>query len=155
MYATTHRQNRQGTVQLAVVGLAILLVACSAQSSNSEPLQTVNGSETQQPSTASPTAEPSLAASSVAPVDVITVTIRDRSFGAPEITVAVGKVTFINADTLLHTVTEGQNGATAPNARFDEVVSVGESVEVTFADPGDYQITCLFHSEMHVLVHAH
>jgi plastocyanin len=37
----------------------------------------------------------------------------------------------------------------------NEVVGVGDSVEVTFADVGDYQITCLFHAEMHLLVHAH
>ena len=141
MSVTTH--------QLAVVGLAIVLVACSAQTSPSEAIPTPSPSETLQPSTAAATAEPSRAA------DVTTVTIRDRSFGAPEITVAVGKVTFVNADSLPHTVTEGQNGATAPNARVNEVVGVGDSVEVTFADVGDYQITCLFHAEMHLVVHAH
>lgn len=154
MYTTTDRQNRQRTVQVAVAGLALLLVACSAQSSPSESLPAVNGSETQQPSMATATAGPSLASSSVPPADVTTVTIRGRSFGAPEITVAVGKVTFLNADTVPHTVTEGQNGVSAPNARFDEVVAVGASIDVTFPEPGDYQITCLFHSEMHLLVHA-
>ncbi len=137
------------TRQLTVVGLAIVLAACSTQSSPSEPIPTPSPSETQQPSTAPATAEPSKAA------DVTTVTIRDRSFGAPEITVAVGKVTFVNADSLPHTVTEGQNGAAAPDARVNEVVGVGDSVEVTFADVGDYQITCLFHAEMHLIVHAH
>lgn len=143
------------THRLTVVGLAILLAACTAQISPSEAIPTPNNSETQQPSTAAATAEPSAPASSQAPVDVTTVTIRDRSFGAPEITVAVGKVTFVNADSLPHTVTEGQNGAAAPNARVNEVVGVGDSIEVTFADVGDYQITCLFHAEMHLLVHAH
>jgi plastocyanin len=143
------------TRQLAVVGLAIALVACSAQTSPSEPIPTPSPSETQQPSTAAATAEPSAPPSTLASADVTTVTIRDRSFGAPEITVAVGKVTFVNADSLPHTVTEGQNGAAGPNARVNEVVGVGDSLEVTFADVGDYQITCLFHSEMHLLVHAH
>ena len=143
------------TRQLALVGLAILLIACSAQTSPSEPIPTPSPSETQQPSTAAATAEPSAPAPTAAPADVTSVTIRDRSFGAPEITVAVGKVTFVNADSLPHTVTEGQNGAAAPNARVNEVVGVGDSLEVTFADVGDYQITCLFHSEMHLLVHAH
>jgi len=143
------------TRQLALVGLAILLIACSAQTSPSEAIPTPSPSETQQPSTAAATAEPSAPAPTAAPADVTSVTIRDRSFGAPEITVAVGKVTFVNADSLPHTVTEGQNGAAAPNARVNEVVGVGDSLEVTFADVGDYQITCLFHSEMHLLVHAH
>ena len=143
------------TRHLAAMSLAIALVACSAQTSPSEPIPTPSPSETQQASTVPATAEPSRPASSQAPADVTTVTIRDRSFGAPVITVAVGKVTFVNADELPHTVTEGQNGAAAPNARVNEVVGVGDSVEVTFADVGDYQITCLFHSEMHLLVHAH
>ena len=146
---TTYRQHRRRTALLAVAGIAMLLVACSAQSSPSEPIPTPSHSETQQPSTAPATAEPSKAA------DVTTVTIRDRSFGAPEITVAVGKVTFVNKDSLPHSVTEGQTGAAAPNARVNEVVAVGDSVEVTFPEPGDYQITCLFHAEMHLLVHAH
>lgn len=155
MYATTDRQNRRRTVQVAAASLALLLVACSAQGSPSESLQVVNGSETQEPSTATATAGPSVASSAVPPADVTTVTISGRSFGAPEITVAVGKVTFINADTVPHTVTEGQDGVSAPSARFDEVVAVGAAIDVTFPEPGVYQITCLFHSEMHLLVHAH
>ncbi len=47
-------------------------------------------------------------------VDITKVTVRNRSFGTPEITVAVGKVTFVNADSVPHTVTEGENGVAAP-----------------------------------------
>jgi plastocyanin len=86
--------------------------------------------------------------------DVTTVVIRENSFGAPEITVAIGIVTFVNADDEVHTVTEGDNGAAAPDGRFDDFVDIGRSVDVEFADRGDYLITCLFHSEMHLLVHA-
>ena len=155
MNATTHSGDRRRTAQVAVVSVVILLAGCSAASSPIASQPHVSASQSQQPTAASPTTLPSAAATSVPPAAVTTVTIRDRSFGAPEINVAVGTVTFVNADTLPHTVTEGQNGAAAPNARFNEVVGVGESVEVTFADPGDYQITCLFHAEMHLLVHAH
>jgi plastocyanin len=52
-------------------------------------------------------------------------------------------------------VTEGENGAAAPNGRFDVAVNAGESSEVTFGEPGDYRITCQFHPQMHLLVHAH
>lgn len=80
--------------------------------------------------------------------------IRENSFGPPEITVAVGVVTFVNADDEVHTVTEGENGAAAADGRFDVFIDIGESADVEFADPGDYLITCQFHSEMHLLVHA-
>lgn len=98
-----------------------------------------------------PPAQPSM----VAPSDELTrVVIRENSFGPPEITVAVGVVTFVNADDEVHTVTEGENGAAAAGARFDVFIDIGESADVEFADPGDYLITCQFHSEMHLLVHA-
>jgi len=154
MYPTA-RRNPTRTHLVAVVSLAILLGACAAQNSPSASRQQVTDSQSEQPSIAASVAGPSLATPSVPPADVTTVTIRDRSFGAPEITVAAGEVTFVNADTVPHTVTEGHNGVAAPNARFNMVVAAGESIQVTFVEPGDYQITCLFHSEMHLLVHAH
>lgn len=86
--------------------------------------------------------------------DVTMVFIREKSFGPPEITVAVGVVTFVNADDEVHTVTEGENGAAAPDGRFDVFVDIGKSADVDFAMAGDYLITCQFHSEMHLLVHA-
>ncbi len=154
-HATARRRKGRGTAEAVVVGLAIVLGACASESSQSAPQHLVIGSESERPSGATTAAGPSTGATSVAPLDVTTVTIRNRSFGAPEITVALGRVTFINADTDPHTVTEGQDGAPAPNARFDMVVGVGESIQVTFVEPGDYRITCLFHAEMHLLVHAH
>ena len=138
-----------------VASLVLLLGACAVQSSPSTSHHPLAGSASAQPSMVTPSAGPSLASASLPPVDVSTVTIRNLSYGPPEITVAVGTVTFINADTVPHTVTEGQDGVAAPTARFDMEVGVGQSIQVTFPEPGDYQITCLFHSEMHLLVHAH
>lgn len=155
IHPMARRRNRRSSASLAVVTAVVLLGACTSASSPPTSDKPVTGSTSEQPSAVSTTAGSSLAATSAPPALVTTVTIRNRSFGAPEITVAVGKVTFINADTLPHTVTEGQDGVAAPNARINKVVGVGESIEVTFPDPGDYQITCLFHSEMHLLVHAH
>ena len=153
-YSTDHRATRRGATHVVLASLAILLGACAVQSSQSASHHPVAGSASEQPSLATTPAGPSLGSASPPPADVTTVTIRDLSFGPPEITVARGKVTFINADTVPHTVTEGQDGVAAPNARFDMVVGPGESIQVTFAQAGDYQITCLFHSEMHLLVHA-
>lgn len=152
----TPARERRRTVPTAVVSLAVLLAACNAGSSESASPVQATGSESASPTSAPATpAEPSQVATPSLAIDVTTVSIRDRSFGTPEITVAVGDVTFINDDTLPHTVTEGEDGEAAPNARFDVLVDVGESAQVTFPEPGDYLITCLFHSEMHLLVHAH
>lgn len=142
---------------LAVVLLALAstLAACSAAASPSvsgQPAQSVGPGASGSP--APPASESSEAPASV-PADVTTVTIRDLSFGAPEISVEVGAViSFVNADDVEHTVTEGADGAAAPNGRFDEFIGEGESVDVTFADPGDYRITCQFHPEMSLVVHA-
>jgi plastocyanin len=146
---------RKGAVLPAIVSLAILLAACDAGASQSaSPDQTADSPSATPTGTPTTPAEPSQAPSPSLTADISTVIIRNRSFGAPEITVAVGDVTFFNEDTLPHTVSEGENGEAFPNARFDEFVDVGDSVTVTFAEPGDYLITCLFHSEMHLLVHA-
>jgi plastocyanin len=155
MFTTKQRRAGKGTLLAALVSIAIVLGACATTSPQPASLGRIGGSPIPTPS------EPAIATTQASPLAtpgstamVTTVTIRNRSFGAPEITVAVGKVTFVNVDTVPHTVSEGENGALAPNARFNVVVGAGESVQVTFAQAGDYRITCLFHSEMHLLVHA-
>lgn len=155
MHATGPWQHR--TLPTLGMGVALLLGACTSASSGS-PLVTSPSAQSKSPS---PTAAVSTAAVTSAPTGtpvptakVIAVTIRNRSFGPPEITVGVGKVTFANHDNVAHTVTEGENGNLAPNARFNVVVAPGKSVQVPFSQPGDYRITCLFHSEMHLVVHA-
>lgn len=87
--------------------------------------------------------------------DVTRLVISGNTFGPPEITVAVGFVTFVNAHDEPHTVTEGEDGAAAPDGRFDVFIDIGDSAEVEFPDPGDYLVTCQFHGEMRLLVHAH
>jgi len=156
MHAISTFQYRKRAVLPAVVSLAILLAACEAGSSASASPDQTAASESATPTeTPTPPAEASQVPTPSQSADVTTVIIRDRSFGTPEITVAVGDVTFINEDTLPHTVTEGEDGEAAPDARFDVFVDAGDSVTVTFGEPDDYLITCLFHSEMHLLVHAH
>lgn len=140
---------------LAVVAFGIPLGACSAGGSPSaSPQPGISSGTSSPPGTPTPNG-PSESSATSPSADVTTVTIRDLSFGTPEITVAVGAVTFVNEDDVEHTVTEGEDGAAAPNGRFDVFVDAGESAEVTFGDAGDYVITCQFHPEMHLLVHAH
>ena len=156
MHTTWPFRCGKRTSRTALVSFAILLAACNAGSSEAASPNRATGSESASPTDRTTTpAEPSQVATPSPSADVATVIIRNRSFGTPEITVAVGDVTFINDDGLPHTITEGENGASAPNARFDVVIAPGEATQVTFGEPGDYLITCLFHSEMYLLVHAH
>jgi len=155
IYERCHRRYRQSSLPRTVLGLAVLLGGCAATSSQPPSPGRISISPRPTASeSATTTAAESAIATPVTSIEVATVTIRNRSFGTPEITVAVGTVRFVNADTVPHTVTEGENGVAAPNARFDVLVPAGESIQVAFSEPGDYRITCLFHSEMHLLVHA-
>jgi plastocyanin len=84
-----------------------------------------------------------------------TVMLTNFEFDPTEITVSAGDtVTFMNHDSAAHTVTEGQNGNAADGARFDDQVAGGASVEVTFDEAGDYDVTCLFHANMNMVVHV-
>lgn len=97
---------------------------------------------------ASVQAEPSAAASGASS----TVEIANSDFG-PDLTVAAGtNVTFMNADTVAHTATEGSNGVAAPDARFDLQLPVGASDSYTFTDPGTYQVTCTLHPTMNMTI---
>jgi plastocyanin len=82
-----------------------------------------------------------------------TVTIASFSFGDP-VTITAGQaVAFINQDGVAHTITEGTDGTAASDACVDKSVGAGGTVIVTFNQPGDYQITCKFHSTMQTVVH--
>ena len=77
------------------------------------------------------------------------------SFGATEVTVPAGQtLTVINNSSSPHTFTEGENGGEADNARVNEDIAAGASVQVSFPEPGDYNVTCLFHPSMNMVVHV-
>lgn len=61
-------------------------------------------------------------------------------------------LTFVNRDAAAHTVTEGSDGAPAPDARFDDRLDEDAQVVVTFETAGTYQITCTFHPTMSMTV---
>ena len=80
------------------------------------------------------------------------VTIVDFGFG-DDLTVEAGTtITFVNEDSAAHTVTEGEGGEAAADARFDEEVTGGGEIELTFDEPGEYPITCRFHPEMQMTI---
>jgi plastocyanin len=63
-----------------------------------------------------------------------------------------GTVTFTNADTATHTVTEGQDGTPVANPMSDTHLATGASTKVTFAKAGTYHFTCTIHHSMNVTV---
>ena len=130
-------------------GIASLVLAASACASGSSAEPTVAT-----PTTAASMAASESAAESTAAGPSVTIT-STSSFGAADITVPTGEtLTVINNSSAPHTFTEGENGSEADNARVNEDIAVGASVEVTFPEPGDYNVTCLFHSAMNMVVHV-
>jgi plastocyanin len=134
--------------------LLLLLAACTTESgASTAPSVAASAAESMEASV-----EESMAASAEASEDTgegDTVTLVDFAFDPAELTVAAGTtVTFVNEDSTAHTVTEGEDGAAAEGARFDDEVAGGESVEITFDDAGDYNITCRFHGQMNMVVHV-
>ncbi len=81
--------------------------------------------------------------------DAATVSLSGGQFAPSSITIQAGEtVTF--TDTGGHTVTEGSNGEAADDPIVDE--QGGSDIEVTFDEPGTYNITCKIHSSMNMTV---
>lgn len=139
---------------LAVLAAGILvLAACTGDGSGATAESSASAEESAQASTAE-----SMEASADATEgggDGQTVNLTGFAFDPGEITVSVGDtVTFVNEDSAPHTVTEGTDGNAADGASFDEQVAAGESVDITFDEAGDVDVTCLFHSQMNMVVHV-
>ncbi len=104
--------------------------------------------------TTSPSASASAAASEATGGATLTIS-GSSSFGTDEITVPAGEtLTVTNASSVAHTFTEGEDGVEAEGARVNESIDAGASVEVSFPEPGDYNVTCLLHSSMNMVVHV-
>jgi len=139
---------------LAILATLILvLAACTGTGSGSTAESSASAAESMEASSAE-----SMEASAEASEgggEGQTVTLTGFAFDTDEITVSVGDtVTFVNEDSAPHTVTEGTNGNAADGASFDEQIAAGESVEITFDEAGDIDVTCLFHSQMNMVVHV-
>ena len=78
-----------------------------------------------------------------------TVSLSGNAFSPSTLTIAAGTtVTF--TDTATHTVTEGTDGVAAEDAIVDE--PGGADIEVTFDEPGTYNITCKVHPAMNMTI---
>ncbi len=144
--------HRSRFLPATVAGLVLILAACSNATS----------SASDEPSQAAPSASPSEAESAAAsqaaePSEAAgggeTVRLSQFAFDPEELTIAVGtEVTFVNADSAAHTVTEGTDGTAVADPIIDEELQQNDSTSFTFDEPGTYDITCLFHPSMQMTI---
>ena len=149
--------HRLGTLLLVLVALAA--TACTATSpGDATDVPTAAASESPPPPSeeeASPSAseEAEESASEDAGAAEERVRIVGSAFDPAELTVPVGtEVTWVNADSFAHTVTEGTDGQAAEDPIVDEDIDQNGSVSVTFDEAGTYEITCEFHPSMQMTV---
>ena len=145
----THPMRRRLALGAGLASLVLAASACASGSSSSAP-----ASESVAESVAASESAAESAAESMAEGPSITIT-STSSFGAADVTVPAGQtLTVINSSSAPHTFTEGEDGGAADNARVDEQIAAGATVRVSFPEPGDYNVTCLFHPSMNMVVHV-
>ncbi len=146
--------HRPRSILPAVAALTLVLAACADDGTPSEAASQAASEEPPASVAASEPAEPSVAAepSEVAEND-FTVTLSGFAFSTGQLTVPAGtEVTFENADSAAHTVTEGTDGRATADPIINAQVGPGAATAFTFDEPGEYEITCLFHPSMNMTV---
>ena len=136
---------------VVVASLGLVLAACGGggDASDTPAASTASTSSPTASAAASQTSSPTEDDASAS--DVL---LGDMSFSPGEMTVSAGTtVTFTNDSSFPHTVTHGTGGRPAADAAFDEAIGPdGGTVEITFDEPGTYDITCKLHPSMQMRV---
>jgi plastocyanin len=146
--SATHGLRPRATLA-ALAPFVLVLAACSSTSSSSQPPASQAAA-----SQAAVSLAPASQAASAAPTGT-TVTLKGLAFSETEITVPVGKVTFVNEDSVAHVLAEGENGVEVASPRVQKVaISPGSQGEMDFTVAGDYNITCTIHHAMNMVVHV-
>ena len=143
--------HRSRFLPALMVGLILTLAACGSTTSSSsdEPSQ----AESTAASEAASAAESASAAPSEAAGETETVRLSQFAFDPTELTIAAGtEVSFVNADSAAHTVTEGTDGTAVEDPIIDEELQQNGSTSFTFDEPGTYDITCRFHPSMQLTI---
>ena len=149
----THLLIRRSPGLTAALGLLLIAAACSSAATSTPSAASPSAASESSAASASDGASES-AGESGGGAATITIT-GSSSFGTEEITVAAGEdVTIVNNSSVSHTFTEGENGGEAEDPVVNETIPAGSQAVVQFADPGDYHVTCLFHSTMNMEVHV-
>jgi plastocyanin len=132
--------SRSGSTTLpALLAVMTLVLAACGSTAESTPADDDGGAV----ATPSPTAE----ADGGETGD--TVSLAGNQFSPSSLTIAAGTtVTFTG--TASHTVTEGSNGEAVDDPIVDE--TGGADIEVTFDEPGRYNITCKIHPQMNMTI---
>jgi plastocyanin len=113
--------------------LVLLLAACSNNAASSAPAADGGGAATDDGSSGGGE----------------TVSLAGFAFSPSELSIPAGTtVTF--TDTANHTVTEGTDGEAVDDPIVDE--DGGSDIEVTFDEPGTYNITCKIHPDMNMTI---
>jgi plastocyanin len=142
------RRHRTRTTAAALAVLVLVLAACSATSSTSQPPAS-QAAASQSAVSQAPSAAASTAAGGT------TVTLSGLAFSVAQITVPVGKVTFVNQDSVTHVLAEGENGTEVASPRVQKVsINGGSQGDMEFTVAGDYHITCTVHKTMNMVVHV-
>ena len=129
-----------------LIALTVLLAACGTATQTSEP--PASQAAASQPAAS----QPASAAASQA-TGGTTVTLSGLAFSVAEITIPVGKLTFVNADAVTHVLAEGENGKEVGSPRVQKVsINGGTQGDLVFTVAGDYHITCTVHPTMNMEV---
>jgi plastocyanin len=148
--SSTRRPSR--AILAALPAMVLVLAACTSSSSSSEPPAS-QAAASHAPASHAPAA--SQAPASETPAGGTTVTMSGLAFSVAEITVPVGKLTFVNNDAVLHLIAEGEDGVEVASPRVQKVsINGGTQGDLVFTVAGDYHITCLVHKTMNMEVHV-
>ncbi len=83
----------------------------------------------------------------------VTITITHMEYQPSVIVVKTGTtITWINRDSVAHTVTEGQNAAPSSNGFNSGLMATGKTWSYTFNKAGTYLYTCEVHPSMNARV---
>jgi plastocyanin len=147
-HSTMHDPRPRATL----AALAAVVLALAACSTTSEPPGSQAAASQAAASEAAASEGPSAAASEAGGT---TVTLSGLAFSVAEITVPVGKVTFVNEDSVPHSLAEGENGVEVASPRVQKVlINGGTQGDMDFSVAGDYHITCLIHPTMNMEIHV-
>jgi plastocyanin len=133
---------------LPIAALSLVLAACGGGGDTPSEAASVAPASVAASAAASEAAPPSEGGGESA-----SVRLEGFAFDTEELTIAAGtEVSFLNADSAPHTVTEGADGVAVDSPIIDEELAPNQGTSFTFDEPGTYDITCLLHPSMNMTI---